>query len=116
MVEVAPLRMRLGNEPAPEWNRGAGIPPVQTNGYHDANTRSSKARRPWPVAAFLLGAYVTVAYRIETTGVNLELIGESEPGRSPLLPHRTHTSSWRSATAQMTERERARAHRHARSR
>lgn len=45
------------------------------------------------VAAFLLGAYVTLAYRIETTGLNLELIGDSEPGRSPLTPHRAHAHS-----------------------
>lgn len=31
------------------------------------------------VVAFLLGAYVTVTCRIETTGVNLELIGECTP-------------------------------------
>ena len=47
------------------------------------------------VAAFVLGAVVTVAYRIETTGVNLELVGDSEPGRYPLVPHRPHTHSER---------------------
>ncbi|QUR69730.1 MFS transporter [Mycobacterium spongiae] len=31
------------------------------------------------VAGFLLGAVVTIVYRIETTGVNLEQIGDAEP-------------------------------------
>ncbi len=50
------------------------------------------------VVAFLLGAYLTVAYRIETTGVNLELIGDSEPGRYPLVPRRAHTDPVASPT------------------